>query len=90
MGVSPSASDAVPEQVSIVDVTAVVGSRLAETSNTGVVLFTVSAAEEVTEAPFPSVSVATHVMSSVGVELLDERTRVSVVPRTLPVASCHS
>ena len=90
MGVSPSASEAVPEQVSIVDVTAVVGSMLAETSKTGVVLLTVSAVEEVTDAPFPSVRVAIQVMSSAGVELLDERTRVSVVPRTLPAASCHS
>ena len=58
MGVSPSESDAVPEQISKVDVTAVVGEILALLVNVGLVFATVSLADEVAVPPSLSAMVA--------------------------------
>ena len=66
LGVSPSASEALPEQTKVVVVTTpVLGEMLAATSKTGSVLSTVTESEEVALAPDESVIVATQVISSV-------------------------
>ena len=66
------------------------GVILAETSNTGVVLVTVSLALEAAVTPRLSVIVATQVISSVGVEFVEDNTNVSPEPMTFPFVSVHS
>ena len=91
VGESPSESEALAlhcreEEV----VTPVLGTMLAETSNTGAVLATVSLALEVTVTLSVSVIVATQVISSVGLEFVADNTNVSPEPNTVPFTSNHS
>ena len=91
LGVSPSASEALPEQTKVLVVTTpVLGERLAATSKTGSVLSTVTESEEVALAPNVSVMVATQVTSSVGVLLLAVNVNVAPVPNVTPLASSHA
>ena len=91
LGVSPSASEALPEQTKVLVVTTpVLGEMLAATSKTGSVLSTVTESEEFALAPNESVMVATQVMSSVGVLLLAVNVNVAPVPNVAPLASSHA
>ena len=88
LGVSPSASEAVPEQTKVLVVTTpVLGEMLAATSKTGSVLSTVTESEEVALAPNVSVMVATQVISSVGALLLAVNVIVAPVPSIVPLLS---
>ena len=85
-GVSPSASVAVPVQLSVVVVrTPVFGDMLAATEKTGGVVLTIAEALEVAVAPWLSVMVAWHNMDSFGVEFPAVTARLAPVPRGLPL-----
>ena len=87
---SPSASEAVPEQINKVEVDADDGESEAATLNVGAVLLTVSEAVEVAVAFWLSVMVATQEMASEGFELLADNTRVSPLWMVVPVAFCQT
>ena len=85
LGVSPSASEALPEHTKVLVVTMpVLGEMLAATSKTGSVLSTVTESEEVALAPNVSVMVATQLISSVGALLLAVNVKVEPVPSVAP------
>jgi len=83
-----SASEAVAVQVS--SPVFVVPFVLILAVMTGVVFSTVSLTLSVAVAFRLSVTVDIHVMSSVGLELVDDRTSVSPEPNSVPLASIHS
>ena len=72
-------------EIELAVVIPVLGVILAETSNTGVVLVTVSPALEVTAAFKLSVIVATQVISSVGLEFVEDNTNVSPDPNSVSI-----
>ena len=91
VGVSPSASMALPEQVRRLAVTTpVFGAILADTSKVGAVLVTVADALLVAVVFNESVNVATQVKSAFGAELLDDKVRLAPLATKVPLASCHS
>ena len=91
VGVSPSASVALPEQVSRLAVTTLLfGEILAALSKLGAVLVTVADALLVAVAFNESVNVATQVKSAFGAELLDDKVRLAPLATKAPLTSCHS
>ena len=85
VGVSPSSSEAVAEQVRVVDVPIPELGLMETEVIVGLVLSTVTDAEPVSVSPLVSVAVAMHRMVSSG-ELVDVvRVTEAPVPRLLPV-----